>query len=119
MDALRDLDDPLSLMALFTIFPAHKEFNLSGDKIDMCSKLLKHFELYVIRSHCLKKVFVSIKGIYYQCEILGQKITYIVPFKYPANLPIDVDYRVMVTFLDFYLVLLKFINFKLYSTLGF
>lgn len=119
MDALRDLDDPLSLMALFTIFPAHKEFNLSGDKIDMCSKLLKHFELYVIRSHCLKKVFVSIKGIYYQCEILGQKITYIVPFKYPANLPIDVDYRVMVTFLDFYLVLLKFVNFKLYSTLGF
>ena len=23
-DALRDLDDPLSLMALFTIFPTHK-----------------------------------------------------------------------------------------------
>lgn len=33
-DALRDLDDPLSLMALFTIFPTHKEFNLSGDKIN-------------------------------------------------------------------------------------
>ena len=49
---------------------------------------------------------------------MGQKITYIMPFKYPANLPIDVDYRVMVTFLDFYLVLLKFVNFKLYSTLG-
>lgn len=49
---------------------------------------------------------------------MGQKITYIVPFKYPADLPFDVDYRVMVTFLDFYLVLLKFVNFKLYSTLG-
>ena len=48
---------------------------------------------------------------------MGQKITYIVPFKYPADLPFDVDYRVMVTFLDFYLVLLKFINFKLYSTI--
>lgn len=33
VDALRDLDDPLSLMALFTIFPTHKEFNLNGDKI--------------------------------------------------------------------------------------
>lgn len=119
VDALRDLDDPLSLMALFTIFPTHKQFNLSGDKIDLCSKLLKHFELYVIRSNCLKKVFVSIKGIYYQSEIMGQKITYIVPFKYPANLPIDVDYRVMSTFLDFYIVLLKFVNFKLYSTAGF
>lgn len=30
IDALRDLDDPLSLMALFTIFPSHKEFSLSG-----------------------------------------------------------------------------------------
>ena len=116
--ALRDLDDPLSLMALFTIFPSHKEFSLTGDKIQLCSKLLKHFELYVIRSHSLRKVFVSVKGIYYQSEILGQLITYIVPFKYPANLPIDVDYRVMVTFLDFYLTLLKFVNFKLYSSLN-
>jgi pescadillo protein len=33
-------------------------------------------------------------------------------------LPIDVDYRVMVTFLDFYTVLLKFVNFKLYSSLN-
>lgn len=118
MDALRDLDDPLSLMALFTIFPSHKEFNLTGDKIDLCARLLKHFELWVIKAHALRKVFVSIKGIYYQCEILGQKITYIMPFKYPAELPFDVDYRVMVTFLDFYLVLLKFVNFKLYSNLG-
>lgn len=30
----------------------------------------------------------------------------------------DVDYRVMCTFLDFYIVLLKFVNFKLYSSLG-
>ena len=105
-------------MALFTIFPSHKEFNLTGDKIQLCSKLLKHFELYVIRSHSLRKVFVSVKGIYYQSEILGQLITYIVPFKYTANLPIDVDYRVMVTFLDFYLTLLKFVNFKLYSSLN-
>jgi pescadillo len=49
---------------------------------------------------------------------MDQKITYIVPFKYPADLPLDVDYRVMVTFLDFYLVMLKFVNFKLYSMLG-
>ena len=30
VDALRDLDDPLSLMALFTIFPAHKEYKITG-----------------------------------------------------------------------------------------
>lgn len=99
IDALRDLDDPLSLMALFTIFPTHKEFHLTGEKIEACTQLLKYFELYVIKSHSLKKVFVSIKGIYYQAEIMGQKITYIVPYKYPPKMPIDVDYRVMTTFL--------------------
>ncbi len=81
--------------------------------------MLKHFELYVIKTHALKKVFVSIKGIYYQCEIMGQVITYIVPFKYPASLPIDVDYRVMSTFLDIYVVLLKFVNFKLFTSLNY
>ena len=33
-------------------------------------------------------------------------------------LPTDVDYRVMLTFLEFYQTLLQFVNFKLYSTLG-
>lgn len=28
IDALRDLDDPLSTLALFSIFPSHKEFSL-------------------------------------------------------------------------------------------
>ena len=33
-------------------------------------------------------------------------------------LPADVDYRVMLTFLEFYSTLLQFVNFKLYHTLG-
>lgn len=79
-----------------------------------------------MRSHSLKKAFVSIKGIYYQAEVLGQTITYVgifvfnylVPYRFPPQLPLDVDYRVMCSFLDFYLTLLKFVNFKLYSSIG-
>lgn len=33
-------------------------------------------------------------------------------------LPVEVDYRVMLTFLEFYQTLLQFVNFKLYNTLG-
>jgi pescadillo protein len=49
---------------------------------------------------------------------MNQKVTYLIPYKYPANLPLDVDYRVMTTFLDFYIVLMKFVNYKLYSSIG-
>lgn len=49
---------------------------------------------------------------------MNQKVTYLIPYKYPANLPLDVDYRVMATFLDFYIVLIKFINYKLYTSIG-
>ena len=55
---------------------------------------------------------------------MGVNVTYtstfcliiLAAYKYPPNLPIDVDYRVMSTFLDFYIVLLKFVLFKLYSS---
>lgn len=117
-DALRDLDDPLSLISLFSIFPSHKEFHLNRQRIVKCTELLRHFNLYVIHTHSLKKAFLSIKGIYYQCEVLGQKITYLCPYEYPPNLPADVDYRVMSTFLEFYEVLLRFVMFKLYNMVG-
>jgi pescadillo protein len=35
--------------------------------------------LYVIASQSLRKTFVSIKGIYFQAEIHGQTITWVVP----------------------------------------
>lgn len=117
-DALRDLDDALSLVSLFSIFPAHKEFQLGRDRIQKCTELLRHFNLYVIQTKALKKAFLSIKGIYYQFEIMGQLVTYLAPYEYPPSLPNDVDYRVMSTFLEFYEVLLKFVMYKLYTSMG-
>lgn len=49
---------------------------------------------------------------------MGQNITYLCPYEYPPNLPKDVDYRVMSTFLEFYEVLLRFVLYKLYSSIG-
>lgn len=66
-------------------------------------------------SKSFRKVFLSIKGIYYQVEIMGQLVTWIVPYKFTQRLPFDIDYSVMNNFLEFYIQLLKFINYKLYS----
>lgn len=117
VDALRDLDDPLCLINLFALFPAHKDFTISKERVSNCMRLCREFNLFVINSQALRKVFLSIKGIYYQVEIMGQKITWITPYQFPPNMPQDVDYKVMLTFLEFYETLMKFVNFKLFSNI--
>jgi pescadillo protein len=117
-DALRDLDDPLCLINLFAAFQAHKTYDIPNDKIQLCVRLSKEFNYYVVKSRSLRKVFLSIKGIYYQAEIQGQTVTWIVPYQFTQKLPANVDYKVMMTFLEFYEILMKFVNFKLYSSIN-
>ncbi|DAA20482.1 TPA: pescadillo homolog 1, containing BRCT domain (zebrafish) [Bos taurus] len=64
------------------------------------------------------QVFLSIKGIYYQAEVLGQPIVWITPYTFSHDHPTDVDYRVMATFTEFYTTLLGFVNFRLYQSLN-
>eukprot|EP00242_Pyramimonas_sp_CCMP2087_P007284 CAMPEP_0198207012 /NCGR_PEP_ID=MMETSP1445-20131203/10507_1 /TAXON_ID=36898 /ORGANISM="Pyramimonas sp., Strain CCMP2087" /LENGTH=627 /DNA_ID=CAMNT_0043879893 /DNA_START=150 /DNA_END=2033 /DNA_ORIENTATION=- len=118
MDALRDLDDPLTMCHLFATLPAEKRLNIPIKLVEQSRKLCLEFQAYVTRTHALRKTFVSVKGIYYQAEVLGQMVTWITPHALSQTLPEDVDYRVMVTFLEFYQTLLEFVNFKLYHSLG-
>ncbi|KAI5808569.1 ribosome biogenesis protein Pescadillo [Peziza echinospora] len=115
-DALRDLDDALSLLHTFANLPS---FNgIPPDVIADCETLCNEWQHYVMRTNTLRKSFLSIKGIYYQAEIEGQDILWLVPYKFAQNAPLDVDYRVMRTFVDFYQVLLRFVLFKLYTMEG-
>jgi pescadillo protein len=118
IDALRDLDDPLTLMHTFSILPPGIVTYFDATKSAICTRLIREFNNYVAQSHSLKKAFVSIKGTYFQAEIQNQKITWIVPHKFNHDGQSDVDYKVMLTFLDFYQTLAKFVNYKLYHDLG-
>ena len=42
---------------------------------------------FVSKTHALRKVFLSIKGIYYQAEVAGQVITWITPYRFTATNP--------------------------------
>ena len=53
-----------------------------------------------------------------QAEVMGQQVTWLVPHQLAQVLPRDVDYRVMLTFLEFYSVMLQFVLYKLYSAAG-
>lgn len=119
IDALRDLDDALCLISLFANLPQHHTLEITKKETEACSNLIKEFMFYCTVTQCFKKSFFSIKGIYYQVEIMGQNITWIAPFQFNQRLPFDIDYKVMSTFLEFYLALVRFVNHKLYIDLGF
>nr|XP_036849403.1 pescadillo homolog isoform X2 [Manis javanica] len=116
IDAVRDLDDALSMCFLFSTFPRTGKCHVQT--IQLCRRLTVEFLHYIIAARALRKVFLSIKGIYYQAEVLGQPIVWITPYSFSHDHPTDVDYRVMATFTEFYTTLLGFVNFRLYQSLN-
>lgn len=116
IDALRDLDDALSLLFLFATLPSSD--HVPAKTIALCQRLCHEFQHYLIISNSLRKSFLSIKGIYYQATIQGQDIMWLVPYRFVQRVNGDVDYRIMATFVDFYTTLLGFVNFRLYSSIG-
>ena len=48
---------------------------------------------------------------------MGQNITWVAPYQFNQKLPFDIDYKVIGTFKEFYIHLLRFVNFKLFSEL--
>ncbi|KAL9632627.1 MAG: hypothetical protein Q9204_003719 [Flavoplaca sp. TL-2023a] len=116
VDALRDLDDALSLLFLFANLPSTP--TVPPKTIALCQRLCSEFQHYLIVTHSLRKSFISIKGIYYQATIQGQDILWLVPHKFVQRVTGDVDFRIMGTFVDFYTTLLGFVNYRLYTTIG-
>ena len=116
VDALRDLDDALSMLFLFANLPSTAD--VPPKVVAKCQRLTLEFEHFLIRTHALRKTFLSIKGIYYQATIQGQDILWLVPYKFVQRADGDVDYRIMATFVEFYTTLLGFVNFRLYTGIG-
>ncbi|KAG5527212.1 hypothetical protein RHGRI_028196 [Rhododendron griersonianum] len=81
-------------------------------------RLSHEWQAYISRTHKLRKTFISVKGIYYQVEVEGQKVTWLTPHALQQVVPEGVDYNIMLTFLEFYETLLAFVNFKLYHSIN-
>ncbi|KAJ7102230.1 Pescadillo N-terminus-domain-containing protein [Mycena belliarum] len=116
IDAVRDIDDALCMVFLFASLPSNAR--LPPSLIENCSRLAAEWQLYVMHTRSLRKSFLSIKGIYYQAEVMDQTVTWLVPYQFTQNIPSDVDVRVMLTFLELYQTLLGFVFFKLYTDSG-
>merc|ERR1719324_2226335 len=106
------------MVALFAALPAEHKREIPADAIEEAQRLYEEFQLYVIRTQALRKVFASIKGYYFQVEIMGSTITWLSPHQFTQHLPSEVDFRVMLTFLEFHRCVAKFVNFRLYKELN-
>ncbi|KAI9171680.1 pescadillo development [Paramyrothecium foliicola] len=116
VDALRDLDDCLSMLFLFANLPSTSA--VPAKMIARCERLCLEFQHYLIVSRSLTKSFLSIKGIYYQANVQGEDVLWLVPYKFNQRIVGDVDFRIMGTFVEFYMTLLSFVNFRLYTSIG-
>eukprot|EP00170_Pyropia_yezoensis_P003115 contig_13144_g3122 len=65
--AVRDLDDALSLVALFASLPARAP--IRPTVVATASRLLAEFTHYVARTGGLRKTFASVKGYYFQASV--------------------------------------------------
>ena len=77
------MDDALCMIFLFASLPSNTR--VSAALIDNCARLAAEWQLYVMHTHALRKVFLSIKGIYYQAEVMDQTVTWLVPYQFTQN----------------------------------
>jgi len=115
-DSLADMEDAMTLIHLFANMYAKRP--ITHERTANCLRLTREWQLYIVLSRSLRKTFVSVKGIYYQAEILGQEVTWLVPHKFSQNFPGDLNINLFNNFLEFYECLAGFVMFKLYHMLG-
>ncbi|PRQ32571.1 hypothetical protein RchiOBHm_Chr5g0047861 [Rosa chinensis] len=120
IDALRDLDDCLTMVHLFAALPAIED-RIDVKRIHNCRRMSHEWQAFISRTHKLRKVFVSVKGIYYQAEVKGQLITWLTPHPLQQVLTDDVDFNIMLNFLRLHFyryALLAFVNCHLYRSVN-
>ncbi|XP_053992992.1 pescadillo homolog [Hylaeus volcanicus] len=115
VDAVRDLDDALSTVALFACLPSDDSAGISSSIISASTQLFDEFIFFCAKKKLVRRVFCSIKGFYIQVKVLGQSVIFLIPHQFTQDITQQVDYKVLLTFLEFYLCMLKSVNFKLYS----
>lgn len=79
VDALRDLDDPLTLVHLFATLPAEEAHKIPAKAVATSRRLALEWQAWVVRTSALRRTFVSVKGFYFQADVMGQPVTWLVP----------------------------------------
>jgi pescadillo protein len=121
--ALQDMQDPLNLVHLFSKLPTNPvpgRTVVESETIAECGRLINEWKLWAIKTHSLRKMFLGIKGIYYECDAPGHKgemvrVRWLESYDFQQHVPTDVDFRILLTFIELYRTLLSFALYRLYT----
>lgn len=116
VDALGDMDDALTLVHLFAALPA--DGDIRSKVVNKAKTMAASWSAYCATTSSITKSFISIKGVYIEANVMHTTLRWVVPHAFTQNLPDAVDYKVMLTFFEFYETLLGFVLFKLYNDIG-
>ncbi|EAY18218.1 Pescadillo N-terminus family protein [Trichomonas vaginalis G3] len=115
-DAIKDLDDALTTVALFAQMSGSDI--LDSARVLKCRHLLAEFHYYVSHKHLLTKGFISKRGFHFEAQIEGLPVVWLIPHQFTLSKDPDVDYTVLLNFLELYENLLSFVNLRLFKLIG-
>ncbi|KAG8343464.1 hypothetical protein TRVL_05708 [Trypanosoma vivax] len=121
IDAVRDIDDAMSLITLYafmspevaseTTIETHHA--LTSGLHRRAREVCEMWNRYIERAQVLSKAFISIKGYYFEAIVRGERVRWLCPHEYAHKFPAGIQQYVMISFLEFYLELMRFVLFKL------
>lgn len=111
-EALRGMQDALTMLSVVARHSANGK--IPEKKVKEAQRLVREWEAYVVETHAITKAFISVKGFYFQAFVEGVNVTWIVPHSF-SLVENNVDYSVIVPFIDVYITLASFVNYKLYA----
>lgn len=125
VDAVKDIDDAMSMISLYSFLSPEVKANttvethhaLTSGLHQRARQVCHEWQDYLIRAKVLTKGFISIKGYYYEAIVHNQRVRWLSPHEYAHKFPGGIQQYVMLSFLEFYVDLMKFILIKLNSDL--
>ncbi|KPI83246.1 hypothetical protein ABL78_7725 [Leptomonas seymouri] len=126
IDAVRDIDDAMSMIHLYAFLsPEIKSdstieihHSLTSGLHERAKEMCDRWDRYVARAHILTKGFISIKGYYYEAIVKGERVRWLCPHEYAHRFPPGIQQYILLSFLEFYLEMMKFVLFKLEADLS-
>lgn len=121
IDAVKDIDDAMSMIALYAFLTPEVKSDstidfhkaLPSGLHDKAKDVVAQWMGYISRSQCLTRGFISIKGYYYEAIVKGERIRWLMPHEYASKFPQGIQQYILITFLEFYIEMMRFVLFKL------